>query len=205
VRLWRRLACVRLWWFLLLWGTNACCRLTVLPARHQSTGNASQSDQAWRHPCAPLSRARLRALASITLKIGKSGIPSGDLTPVVGAHNYMRTHSPQRHDASPVSARLETMRGAAQQTPDATFIPLARRLSLNLPGGRWIYAWPAAVEIQTAYSTRRVPIILVQKILFAALASVSLAALAGSIAQWSLNQRQEPRMSDGRYMRSEGR
>jgi hypothetical protein len=117
----------------------------------------------------------------------------------------MRANNPQRHGASPVGARLDTLRGAERQTPDATIIPIARRLSLRWPGGGGIYAWPAAVEIQTATGTRRTLIIPVQTVLFVALASVSLGALVGSIAQWSLNQRQERRDGNGRHVRSEGR
>jgi hypothetical protein len=76
------------------------------------------------------------------------------------------------------------MRGAPRQAGGATITPIARRLALRWPGGGWVYAWPAAVEVQTARGTRRARIIPMRMVALAALAGVALAALVGAVAQW---------------------
>ncbi|HEU0027074.1 MAG TPA: hypothetical protein VFQ25_08155 [Ktedonobacterales bacterium] len=102
----------------------------------------------------------------------------------------MTTNTPGQLDgAVPAGARLETLRGDSRQVGGATLTPIARRLAIRWPGGGWVYAWPSAIEIQTARGTRRARIIPVQRIALAALAGFALAALAGVVAQWWLGRR----------------
>lgn len=104
----------------------------------------------------------------------------------------MTTNMPGQLDgALPAGVRLEQLRGAPRQAGDAVVTPIARRLTLRWPGGAWVYAWPAAIEVQTERGTRRARIIPVQRILLSALAGGALAALIGAVAQWWINGRVE--------------
>lgn len=106
----------------------------------------------------------------------------------------MTTNAPGQIEGAPGSvkpagARLQTLRGAPRQVGEAAVTPIARRLSVRWPGGGWVYAWPVAVEIQTANRTRRARIWPVQRLAWAALASLALAALAGGVARMRQNTR----------------
>jgi hypothetical protein len=107
----------------------------------------------------------------------------------------MATNIPDQRDAlhraAPVGARLETLRGAPLQVGAAIVTPIARRLAVRWPGSGWVYAWPAAVAVQTARGTQRARIWPTQRILLAALTTASLAALVGGVMRWALNRRRE--------------
>ena len=104
----------------------------------------------------------------------------------------MQTNIPGQLDgALPVGVRMETLRGEPRQAGGAMVTPIARRLTLRWPGGGRVSARPSAVEIQTVSGVRRVRIMSFQRVALAMLAGITLATLAGAVAQWWLNQRME--------------
>ena len=110
----------------------------------------------------------------------------------------MQTNIPGQLDgALPVGVRMETLRGEPRQAGGATVTPIARRTTLRWPGGSRVSARPAAVEIQTERGVRRVRIMPFRRVALVTLAGITLAALAGVVVQWWLNQRMKLQADTG--------
>lgn len=87
---------------------------------------------------------------------------------------------------------LDESRGAPREAGGVIVIPVARRLVARWPGGAWVLAWPAAVEVRANGRTRRVRIVPVQSLALAALAGAALVALLGTIARWRIERAGKP-------------